>query len=254
MNINREEIIDDLNKRDALKLQKQLIVQRRIRMTIMSVLVSALCFTLIYGTLENPFQYTLSMIGNRFNIAYRAVFIVWTIVTGVAIQLSIVALMKLERYPKLTKSLKYVFVATVLLVLTGIIPALGKEYLFWHLMHDATAVGHALFILLTMYPFTNWVSQENPRLRNIIAIWQIVIFGGSLLSLIVLGMTAIFELWFFISLILFLLYISMTLFEEKIVKIGVKLMRDEENLNLGIEKYFIDLEKDNLEKIRNKKS
>ena len=51
-----------------------------------------------------------------------------------------------------------------------------------------------------------------------------------------------FEIWFFIFFIIFLLYLSLTLFEEKIVKQSVRLLKDEDNLNLGIEKIFINLE------------
>ena len=65
-------IIKDL---DPAYIQSRLLLERRIRITIMSLLLGALLFTTIYGTLQNPFQYTFSKIGNRFD--NRVLFIVW---------------------------------------------------------------------------------------------------------------------------------------------------------------------------------
>ena len=54
--------------------------------------------------------------------------------------------------------------------------------------------------------------------------------------------SALFEIWFFGSMILFALYLSLILFEEKIIKMSIKLMSEEKNLNEAVEKIFIDLE------------
>jgi len=95
-------------------------------------------------------------------------------------------------------------------------------------------------LLLAIFPFLKRTSNENPRLKRNINVWLIVIWGGGILSMAVLGKSAIFELWFFIGMILFLLYLSLILFEEKIVKMSVSYMRDEADLNLAIEKLFIN--------------
>jgi len=63
--------------------------------------------------------------------------------------------------------------------------------------------------------------------------------------------SALFELWFFVSNIVFLLYLSLVLFEEKIIKMSVKLLMDEDNLNVAIEKIFVNL--DNLTKKKDTK-
>ena len=83
---------------DLREIQERLLIERRTRITVMTLLLSALVFTVIYGTLEDPFQYTFSKIGNRFNPSLRVVFIIWSIYTGVAIQTSILALFRLEQY------------------------------------------------------------------------------------------------------------------------------------------------------------
>jgi MFS family permease len=236
-----EQIKKELEQKQVLKIQKELLRERQKRITVISMLLSALIFTIIYGTIQNPFQYTFSKIGNRFTFQNRILFIVWASFTGFVIQSSIVALFTLENYQN-KKRYIYIFLATIFLVLTAMSPSLD-ELIFWQWIHLVTAGLFGLFITLGFLPFISWVASENPRLRRIVYTWLIVIWGGSFLWMFILGNTGVFELWFFTLFIIFLLYLSMVLFEEKIVKRSVILLRDEENLNIGIEKIFINLER-----------
>jgi len=236
--IDKNQIKEEFIKRNLYDLQKDLTKQRRLRTIIMSVLLAALLLTMIYGTLENPFIYTFSNIGNFFD--YRLLFIIWGIVSGLAIHLSLIALFKLEQY-KARAKYTFVGLSSLFLVLTALIPALKDIYPFWHLLHTAFAGVHALFLLLSMVPFVNWISRENPRLQIVLKIWMVIIWIGSLLPLIIFGKSGLFELWFFMSIILFLLYLSLILFEEKIVKLSVTFLKDEMDLNEAIEKIYINL-------------
>ncbi|MGD9909720.1 MAG: hypothetical protein AB7U79_03845 [Candidatus Izemoplasmatales bacterium] len=229
-----------LIEKNLFTLQKQLTRQRQIRTFVMSVLVLALIVTTIYGTLENPLSYTLSNIGNFFD--YRVFFIVWAILTGLAIQSSILALFRLEKYHKKAKY-TFVLISVIFLVLTALTPALKDVYPFWHLLHTLFAGLHALFLLLSVVPFTNYVARENPRLRQTLYTWEVIIWGGAILTLLIIGKSAIFELWFFVSMILFLLYLSLVLFEEQIVKTSVGFLKDESDLNDAIETLFIDYDR-----------
>ncbi|MBU1020117.1 MAG: hypothetical protein KJ847_02800 [Firmicutes bacterium] len=245
--INREIVLSELKQKDAIDIQRGLLKERRIRITVMSLLVSALVLTVIYGTMENPFQYTLSKIGNRFN--NRIFFIFWAMFTGFAIQSSVVALFRLEKY-NMVRSYKYIVIGTGFLILSALSPSLMELYPLWTWVHIITAGLYGVFFSLSVAPFMIWVSRENPRLQLVIKIWTIVIWAGSISWMLLLGNTGIFELWFFLSAIVFLLYLSLTLFEEQIVKTSVELLRDEQNLNLGIEKIFIDLEKEKRVRVR----
>ncbi|MBU1145044.1 MAG: hypothetical protein KJ971_04220 [Firmicutes bacterium] len=238
--IDKEKVKEELIKKNLFDLQKNLLRQRRVRMFVMSILLAALLLTIVYGTIENPITYTLSNIGNFFE--HRVFFIVWAMVTGVAIQSSILALFRLEEYLQKTKYW-FVILSVIFLVFTALIPALKDDFPFWHLVHTLFAGLHALFLLLSFVPFVNVVGKENPRLKTTIKIWLVIIWGGGILTLLLLGHSAIFELWFFMSLLIFLLYLSLVLFEEKIVKMSVAFLKDETNLNLMIEKIFVDLEK-----------
>ena len=227
-------------KIDEKYIQKQLIHERQIRITIMSLLLSALLFTTIYGTLQNPFQYTFSKIGNRFD--NRVLFIVWAIFTGLSIQTSIIALFRLEKYNNVI-AYRLIIIATIFLVTSSITPALAELYPIWTWIHIITAASYGLLLSLGMAPFMMSVSKENPRLRLVIKIWAGVIWIGSVFWMMILGNTGIFELWGFGTVIIFLLYLSLTLFEERIVKRSITLLKGESDLNLGIEKIFIDLSK-----------
>lgn len=244
-NIDKEAVKQEWMDKNLWSMQKDLLKQRRIRIGVMSVLLLALVVTFVYGTLEDPFEYTFSNIGNFFT--YRLFFILWAILTGIAIQSSILALFRLENYMDKMK-IRFVVLSVFFLILTAIIPALKDIYPFWHLIHTLFAGLHALFLLLSFVPFTSYVARENPRLRKVILVWEVVIWGGGIFALALLGKSGLFEMWFFVTMIVFLLYLSLVLFEEQIVKMSVSFLKDEENLNLAIEKIFIDLEKNEKKK------
>jgi len=240
--VDKERIRRELDEKNLLDLHRELTRQRRWRTGVMIALMSALLFTVVFGTLENPFVYTFSNIGNFFD--YRLVFIIWSILSGVAIQTAILALFRLEDYAR-GRHLKNILLAAavVFLVATALIPALKEEYPFWHVLHFATAILHAVCVFAAFMPFAVWVSRENPRLRRVIVGLIAGVWGGSILALVFFGKSGLFEMWFFVGMILFLLYLSLVLFEEKIVKLSVRFLKDEDNLNLAIEKYFVDLDR-----------
>jgi len=239
-NINYQEVILELEKKNLYDIQKELTLQRKKRTAVMSILLLALIFTFIFGTLENPFHYTLSNIGNFFN--YRILFIVWSIICGLAIEIGFLALLRLENYGN-KKTYTFLYLATFFLIATGLLPALKDTQPILHYLHVLSSVLLAIFYTLSLIPFSIWITKENPRLRAIIATWLSVIWIGSISMIVIYQHSALFEIWFFATIIIFLLYLSLVLFEEKIIKISIKLLSNEKDLNHAIEKIFIDLEK-----------
>ena len=246
---NQELSINTEDTDENLKIKRQLLRERSSRILVMSLLLAALLFTVFFGTLENPFKYTFSKIGNRFD--YRILFIIWALFTGLTIQFSLIQLFRLERF-SLSKAYKYIIASTFFLVATALAPSMREMYPFWFWIHKVTGVLFFLFLTLSMYPFMKFVSSENPRLRKVILSWAIIIWGGVLFWAIIYGNTGVFELWGLASMLIFLLYLSLTLFEERIVKQSIKLLKGEQDLNLGIESIFVNWEK--LLKKKNKKS
>jgi len=237
--INYDEVREELEKKNLYDIQKDLTSSRRLRTAIMSLLTTALLLTIAYGMLEDPLVYTLSNIGNFFD--YKIYFIIWSVVAGLSIQFTVGVLFKLEEY-KSKFGYHFIGISVALLILTALIPALKDIYPFWHTVHTVTSGLHALFLYLALVPFSIWVSKENPRLRLTIFIWLGIVWAGSILMIILFRHSALFELWYFITNIIFLLYLSLVLFEKEIIKKSVKLMINEDNLNVAIEKVFVNLE------------
>lgn len=250
--IDKEKIRAELEQKQFLDIQKSLLRERTQRYVIMTLLLSALIFTFVFGTMENPFQHTFSQIGNRFSIENRVLFIVWAAYTGFAIQSSILGLFAIEKYKNKRHHL-FIYIATGFLIVSSLAPSLD-HLPFWTKVHLYTAGLFALFLTLGFYPFILWVAANNPRIKLNVYIWLGVTWGGGLTWYFLLGNTGMFEIWFFGFFIIFLLYLSLTLFEEIIVKRSIVLLREEDNLNVGIEKIFINLDKENKRKKRKKKS
>lgn len=241
INIHNQELsINTDYTEENMKIKKQLLRERQSRIIVMSLLLAALLLTVFFGTIENPFKYTFSKIGNRFN--HRVLFIVWALFTGFTIQFSAIQLFRLERF-NYSKARKYIVLSTFFLVSTALAPSMRENYPFWFWIHKITGVSFFLFLTLSMYPFMKFVSSENPRLKKAILWWAIIIWGGVVIWIILYGNTGIFELWGFASMLIFLLYLSLTLFEERIVKQSVILLKGEQDLNLGIESIFVNWEK-----------
>lgn len=240
MVINKEEIKKELEEKQLLKVQKELTSNRRIRLLVLGHLATAIILTFMYGTLENPFQHTLSQVGNAFTVSHRIFFIVWAIYVGFAFFLSIAVLHKLEKYDSKSE-ITMVFLAWLFFVATAILPSMTK-YPVARVLHVITAIIFSLLLIAGTVPLFRWVARENPRLRYTIYAWISVSLGGGIFWFITLGNTGMYEFWMIATYLIFIFYMCMILFEESIVKSAVQIMRDEDDLNLGIEKAFIDFE------------
>jgi hypothetical protein len=205
--------------------------QERIKRTmIMSLLVSALLLTIFFGTIENPFQYTFSKIGNRFTVTNRILFIVWAAYTGFSIQTSVLILFQLECYDKKRQYI-FIHIATVFLIISALSPSLD-QLVFWTKIHLLSGGLFALFLSLGFTPFILWLAQNNPILKKTIYIWLTITWGGGITWYFLLGNTGMFEIWFFGFFILFLLYLSLHLFEKVIISQSINLLSNSDNNQL----------------------
>lgn len=218
-------------------IQEQLLHERKVRMSIMILLLSALLVSIVYGTLENPFNETYSKIGNRFIDEYRIAFIGWSILTGTAIQASILALFKLEGYTNKWAH-RSIVLGVLFLVATALLPALDETPIAYRL-HTWSAIVFAALITYGCIPFMQLVARENIRLERTTHVWIGIVWIGSITCRAIFGNTGIFEMFFFVTFILFLMYMTLTLFEEQIVKRSIILLKEhEEDINAGIDEIF----------------
>ncbi|QWB99526.1 hypothetical protein KHQ88_05000 [Mycoplasmatota bacterium] len=194
---------------------------RKQRMFIVSFLLFALVLTIAFGTLEDPFRYTLSNIGNRFGWGPRIMFIIWAFVSGLAIEISFIFIMKLINYNDRKCSL-FIGLSSISIILTGLIPALKNELPFWHTLHVISSGLIALFFFLAMIPLIKYIVTIIPDFKIFMYIWLAVILLGSIVLLILFRITAMFEIWFFVTTILFLIYLTFILYEKAIIESYVK--------------------------------
>ena len=189
---------------------------RKQRFFLLSILFLSLCGTIVFGTLENPFHYTFSKIGNYF--PYREWYILWAVVIGISVHIASVCLFRIEKYRR-----KYAFVciacATFFLIVTALIPSIKEEMYFWHIVHKWTTFFYVMSMLVALHPFVLFLGRTKPLLWVILRNWELLILLGSMSSLIIQGKTGIFELWFIIMTISLLMYLVVVLYRDKIEKL-----------------------------------
>ena len=230
----------DIERRGLIKQQKAIIKERIQRNINLILLMTALLFTVIYGTIEDPFENTMSNIGNYYD--YRIAFIVWAIFSGTAIQTSILSLFKLQDYrPK--KQTYLIYLATFFLIGASLIPAILPTYPILHAIHTVFAGMHAVCIFLSMQPYLKDVITKNPRLNSYIFYWQLLIWGGGIVVMLI-TFSGIFQLWFFVSLLMFLLYLTITLFEKSLFVKSLVFFSSKEDPKETVEKVFFNYERE----------
>lgn len=202
---------------------------KRQRMFIITYLLFALVLTIAFGTLQDPLRYTLSNIGNRFGWGPRLMFIIWALISGSAIEIAFIYIMKLIRY---SDRLTYMFIGltSLSIILTGIVPALKNEFPFWHMLHFITSGSIAFFFLLALVPLIRKIIVLIPEFKTLIFVWMGIIWAGSITVLILFKWSAMFEIWFFVTIILFLIYLSFYLYEKEILEAYHQELKTKESL------------------------
>ncbi len=249
MEVDVKEIKKEFEEKKLIETHKKLTFSRRMRRLVLGHLLAALILTVVYGTLENPFQYTLSGMGNHFTVSHRVFFIVWGGYVGFAFFTSLYALHRLEDYNKPTE-VSLLFFAWMSLIVSTLIPSV-PQLPTWKFLHIVTAVLFSAFLGVGSLPFLFHVARENPRLKKTIYAWIALTYGGGVVWFILLGNTGMFEMWAIALYLILMLIVSMMLFEESIIKYCVEILKDEKDINVGIEKAYADLdEADQKDKVR----
>ena len=199
------------------------------RTMIISYLLFALVLTIALGTLQDPFRYTLSNIGNRFGWKPRLMFIIWAFISGTAIEITFIYIMRLIHYSN-RSTYKFIGLTSLSIILTGLVPALKNEFPLWHMIHFFTSGSIAFFFLLAVIPLIRKILLIIPESKIYIYIWLGVIWAGSITVLILFKWSAMFEIWFFVTIILFLIYLSLLLYEKEVLEVyGDKIKRDSQD-------------------------
>ena len=159
-------------------------------------------FTWLYGTKESPLYYTLSMIGNRFDA--RLEFIVWGVFSASVLFFYVLHLFRLGGFsnPKARRLLIY---SSVFLVLCVVTPAIEE---LWPILHKLHAVFGALFgltLVLAINYFIKYIKAFNKELYSIAFALLMLSAFGTIVLLLALGNTGIYEFYFFFTISILLI-------------------------------------------------
>ncbi len=162
-------------------------------------------YTIIFGIKKPPSIYTLSMIGNRFD--FRLEYIIWGIITGGLFVYYLFYLFKRANFTD-NRAKIFLILSDVFLVLTVLIPALEEIMPVFAFMHRFFGVAFALSLVLAVYFFVLYLSKGHNQVKRRYLLSLFTVVAGSIFSLFVFGNTGIFELYFFISISLYLILVS----------------------------------------------
>jgi hypothetical protein len=158
-------------------------------------------YTLIFGTKENPWENTLSGIGNAFD--HKLSFIIWGIVTGMAILYhSLYLFEKMDFSDK--RARRYLISSQAFLLFTVLTPALKSVFPVWHFIHVMFSGLFALFLIIAIILFVNYLSKSNQKLSKTAFILLLSCVGVSILALFFMGLNGVVEILFFIGITVFL--------------------------------------------------
>ncbi len=186
------------------------------RKIILFAFITIPIFTFILGISKSPFNYTFSMIGNWFN--YRLEFIIWGILTGILLVIFLVHLFREANFRN-KRSLRYAYASGFFLILSVLTPTKIKGpvekalrgfsfdlHLFWSL-------AFIVLLVFSLYSFSKYLASMNKKLSIKSLKFLLITVGGSMLFLTIFGMTGIFELFFFMSLVIYLLILEKNIFK-----------------------------------------
>ena len=180
-------------------------------------LISVPIMTFLLAIKESPFNYTFSMIGNWFD--YRTEFIIWGIFTGILLTIFLIHLYKKTEFRN-KKSFRFAYASGIFLILSVITPttrepvekALREPHFDLHLVWSLAFI---VFFLVSLCLFSKYLSYINKNLSIKSLRFLLISVGGSIFLLTFFGMTGIFELFFFVSVSIYLIIIEKDLTKIK---------------------------------------
>jgi hypothetical protein len=177
-------------------------------------IISIPLLTILFGTDQSPFKYTLSMMGNWFGSAERFEFIIWGLFIATTLTLFLFKIYKETRF-KNKKAYESLYLSTIFLMLTVIVPTAHREPIPMEMrkfltfnIHNAFAIIFAIFLMLSIYYFMKYLSKKDKEISVKSIRYLLFTAGGSILLLTIFGMTGIFEIFFFLALSIFLIILD----------------------------------------------
>lgn len=169
----------------------------------MVALVASLIYAMYYIDIENPLKYSLSEIGR----SNWALFIVWSLLSGIAILLNVHRLYERTGYSaKLGKA--FLYSGLVFLVMTFL--NMSKDPMYWYYIHVATAI---LFAVLAFASIALCLLYMSKKMKAYLYV-TIILFALLLVDIVLLAIYKQMALFESIPLVLCYVVLFFTNFTE----------------------------------------
>lgn len=187
-------------------------IKNELRFIITFLMIFNVIATLIFSTLRNPFETTISMIGNRFEDYYLIYFIAWALFFAGSIYFVIMKLFDAIGYFNVNANL-VLKISSVLLVIVTLIPA-KLEMPFWRWVHIVFSGIYVVMLTGLLHSFSRILLIHRKGFRIFIDVWYIATWIGSVGLYFILGHNGIYEIWFLINVPLILLFLSHMVYQN----------------------------------------
>jgi hypothetical protein len=125
-------------------------------------LITVPIYTLSFGLIKNPIDFTLSQIG--YLLKYRTLFIIWGILTGFLLMAYVINIYKRSQFYSRTAKV-FVYLSYLFLILTVIVPAAKYTDRVLFYIHLACAALFVTCLLLSMILFVRHLCR-NTIIKN----------------------------------------------------------------------------------------
>jgi len=169
--------------------------------------------TILASLEQSPFEYTLSMMGNWFGADERLKFIVWGIITSIILTSAIYYIYK-KTEVKNKDTYNSLLISGIFLMLTVFTPTPHRTPIPYEIrsfpidLHNTFGILFITSLAVSLYLFSKYISQRDKRISSIMSRFLTIILGGTIVMIIIFGMTGIFEIFFFLSLSIALIVIE----------------------------------------------
>ena len=167
-----------------------------------AALIAVCAFTLWFGTIKDPIDFTMSKIGNNFS--YRPLFILWGIMTGLLLVYSVSHMYERAGYYN-KHSHNLLAVSYVFLVLTVLVPCMKESMEFLYYVHVACSFLFPTFMLISLTRFMRYLYLvKNNVFKKAVKILSLCMALPAGLLFTYGKLTGLAEMAFFICMCVFL--------------------------------------------------
>lgn len=174
---------------------------------ILNFLISSnIIMLMFYCALKNPLEYSMSMIGNRTEIINLFYFISWSVFFAGSTYYILKTIYDLMNF---NNKLSYTTLrlACITLIITALVPAKLTMPTI-RAIHIGLSVLHVLLFAISFHPFITKVVKGRKYTNTLIILWMAITWPGSIIILLIVGWNAIYQISYFINVLLILMVIT----------------------------------------------